>query len=387
MKHTITLTLTLALACSSLMSLAQGNYTIKGNLQGQGSEKITLRGTDGNIVVEASNGAFELSGPASKEPFVGSMDTGIDRKLYLGGGKTGMYSPAMPLDIVLTAGAKINISGTAEDLNYASVTGDPLNEGFTVYRKAMEKDLREMLTLQKQMVEMRTMGIKDGQQEFMKKMVANRQAIAMSRKAFIKGHPDAFASLYYLSVSAREYKPEELETAYNGLATTYKNTRYAKSIKDRIEAGKIIAAGGPSPDFTKPDVNGKLVSLSQFRGKYVLLDFWGSWCGPCRAANPHLKELYKTYSAKGFEILGIASEKVSSQTQAEAMWKEAVIKDGLTWTNVLNNEVSMKQDVVQMYSIEAYPTQILLDKEGKIVARWTGAGGKGLDDQLKTIFN
>ena len=100
-----------------------------------------------------------------------------------------------------------------------------------------------------------------------------------------------------------------------------------------------------------------------------------------------MKELYSAYSAKGFEILGVASEKVSGQAQAEKMWKEAIEKDGLTWTNVLNNELSMKQDVVELYDIEAYPTQILLDKEGKVISRWRGAAGKELDDKLKAIFN
>ncbi|WEK17523.1 MAG: TlpA disulfide reductase family protein [Candidatus Pedobacter colombiensis] len=385
MKHRITLTL--ALACSSLMSTAQENFTIKGNLQGQGSEKITLRGPQGNIEIEAKNNVFELSGPAGKEPFVGFMDTGVDRKLYLGAGKTGMYMPAQPLDVVLTAGTKLTITGTAEDLNLASVTGDPLNDSFTLYRKILEKDLREMQSLQKQMIEIRIMGLKDGQQEIMQKMVENRKAITANRKKFIKEHPDAFSSLYYLSIGGKEYSITELEEAYNGLSATYKGTRYAKSIKDRIEAGKVISSGGPAPDFSKPDANGKVVSLSQFRGKYVLLDFWGSWCGPCRAANPHLKELYKMYASKGFEILGVASEKVSVQAQAEDMWKKAIEKDGLTWTNVLNNETSMKQDVVQMYAIEGYPTQILLDKDGKIVARWLGAAGKALDDKLKEIFN
>lgn len=384
MKYKIVLML--GLAASGLTASAQQSYTIKGELKGQGNEKIIIRGTDGNISVDASNNAFELSGPAGKEPFVGQMDTGVDRKLYLGAGKTGMYMPAMPLEVVLTAGAKLTISGVAEDLNLASVTGDALNDGFTQYRKAIEKDLREMLTLQKQMIETRIMGLKEGQEEIMKKMVANRKSISDARKKFISEHPEAFASLYFLATASREYTIQELETAYNSLASTYKDSRYGKSLKDKIDAGKIMLSGGPAPDFSKIDVGGKTVNLSSFRGKYVLLDFWGSWCAPCRAANPHLKELYATYAPKGFEILGIASEKVSSQTQAETLWKNAVEKDGLTWTNVLNNEPSMKQDVVQMYSIEAYPTQILLDKEGKIVARWVGSGNKGLDEKLKEIF-
>jgi thiol-disulfide isomerase/thioredoxin len=384
MKQKISLTIGLALSC--LMATAQQNYTIKGSLNGQGNEKIILRGTDGNITVDATNNAFELSGSAGKEPFVGQMDTGVDRMLYLGGGKTGMYMPAMPLEVVLTAGAKLTVSGAAEDLNLASVTGDPYNDSFTLYRKALEKDLREMLALQKQMIESRIMGLKEGQEEVMKKMVANRKAISDTRKKFIKEHPDAFASLYFLSTAAREYSIDELEAAYNGLAGTYKSTRYANAIQDRIKAGKIMSSGGPVPDFSKLDVNGKTVSLSQFRGKYVLLDFWGSWCAPCRQAMPHLKELYTAYQSKGFEVLGISSEKVSGQAQAESMWKQAIEKDGLPWTNVLNNEVSMKQDVVQMFSIEAYPTQILLDKEGKIIGKWVGSGNKGVDEKLKEIF-
>ena len=363
------------------------DYTIKGKLEGQGNERITLRGLNGEINAEAKNNAFELKGTAGDEPFVTSINTSLDRNLYLGGGKSGMYQPSLPLEIVISKGANLTISGSAVDINLASVTGDALNESFTAFRKSEAPLVKEMDALRRQLVETRIMGIKEGMNEIGKKMLENRQALAASRKNFIKTHPDAFASVYYLSITAKDYKAAELEAAYKGLSNTYKNTRYAKGILAKIEALKVADAGGPAPDFIKPDVNGKPVSLSQFRGKYVLLDFWGSWCGPCRAANPHLKELYATYAAKGFEILGVASEKVSGQAQAEKMWKEAIEKDGLTWTNVLNNELSMTQDVVQLYNIEGYPTQILLDKEGKVIGRWLGAAGKQLDDKLKTLFN
>lgn len=372
---------------AGFLSVQAQDYTIKGKLEGQGNERIILRGQSGEITAEAKNNSFELTGLVGEEPFVTTINTSLDRNLYLGGGKTGMYQPSLPLEIVLSKGANLTITGNAIDINMASVTGDALNESFTQFRKSEVHLVKEMDALRRQLVETRIMGVKEGMNEIGKKMLENRQAMAASRKNFIKTHPDAFASVYFLSLTAKEYKTAELEAAYNGLSNTYKNTRYAKGILAKIEASKVADAGGPAPDFTKPDVNGKPVSLSQFRGKYVLLDFWGSWCGPCRAANPHLKELYSAYAAKGFEILGVASEKVSGQAQAEKMWKEAIEKDGLIWTNVLNNELSMNQDVVQLYNIEGYPTQILLDKEGKVIGRWLGAAGKQLDDKLKAIFN
>ena len=384
MKQKIVFTMVMA---AGFFSAQAQNYTIKGKLEGQGNERIILRGLNGEISTEAKNNSFELTGTAGDEPFVTSLNTSVDRNLYLGGGKTGMYQPALPLEIVVSKGANLTITGKALDLNLAAVSGDALNESFTQFRAAEAHLVKEMDALRNQLVETRIMGVKEGMNEIGKKMQENRQMMSASRKNFIKTHPEAFASIYYLSVMAKYYKTAELEAAYNNLSNTYKNTRYAKGIVAKIEASKVADAGGPVPDFTKPDVNGKLVSLSQFRGKYVLLDFWGSWCGPCRAANPHLKELYSAYSAKGFEILGVASEKVSGQAQAEKMWKEAIEKDGLTWTNVLNNELSMKQDIVELYDIEAYPTQILLDKEGKVISRWRGAASKELDDKLKAIFN
>lgn len=384
MKLKITVTI---LWVASVFVVQAQEYVIRGKLAGQGSEKIMLRGAGGQITVEASNDSFELKGEAGSEPFVTTLTTGVDRNLYLGGGKTGMYMPPMPLEIVLSAGASISISGTAEDLNLAEVTGDPYNDSFTNMRKAVEKEMREMHTLQKHMIESGIMGLKEEQEATAKRMMALRERITALRKDYIKQHPADFSSIYFLAQNARDYSVEELETSYAGLAGTYKNTRYGISLAEKIQAAKVMKSGGPAPGFTKPDINGNPVSLSGFRGRYVLLDFWGSWCAPCRAANPHLKELYAKYSPKGFEILGIASEKVSNQQQAEKMWKDAVAKDGLTWTNVLNNEISMKHDVVQLYGIEGYPTQILLDKEGKIIGRWMGAAGKELDDKLKSLFD
>lgn len=369
----------------AVVSLAQ-DFTIKGNLKGQGNEKIILRGMDGEIKTDAANDVFELTGAAADEPFVTTLNSSLDRNTYLGGGKTGMYQPSKPLFVVLSKGAKLTITGTAKNLHQAMVTGDELNEGFNEVRNLEKKSQDEMEALQTQLTESRIMGAADAMKEIGPKMMATMKAMTAIRKEYIRTHPDAFASMYYLAMNAKEYNLAELEAAYNGLSSQYKNTQPAKALQSKIAAQKVMRDGGPAPDFTKTDIHGKRVSLSDFRGKYVLLDFWGSWCAPCRAANPHLKELYSKYAADGFEIVGIASEKVSSQAQAEKMWKEAVAKDGLTWTNLLNNEVPMQQDATATYSIEGYPTQILLDKEGKMIERWLGAAGTKLDDKLNTIF-
>jgi thiol-disulfide isomerase/thioredoxin len=144
-------------------------------------------------------------------------------------------------------------------------------------------------------------------------------------------------------------------------------------------------------DFTALDINGKSLQLSDFKGKYVLLDFWASWCVPCRKGNPHLKELYAKYQSKGCEVIG-----VSDDDRNHDAWKKAVDQDGLPWHQVLRGldidkkmrGIKNESDISEKYGINSLPTQILIDATGKIIGRYGGGGEphEALDKKLADIF-
>jgi thiol-disulfide isomerase/thioredoxin len=127
----------------------------------------------------------------------------------------------------------------------------------------------------------------------------------------------------------------------------------------------------------KIDVNGKSVDFAALKGKYVLIDFWGSWCAPCRASHPHLKELYAKYKEKGFEIIGVSQEHAETAEERRKLWTDAIAKDGINWLQVMNNENLEKFDAVKEFGVLAFPTKILLDRDGNIIGRYTGNGAEG----------
>ena len=151
------------------------------------------------------------------------------------------------------------------------------------------------------------------------------------------------------------------------------------------------AVGSVASGFETKDINGKLLNLKQFRGKYVLLDFWASWCIPCRKSNPHLIVLYHKYSAKGFDIIG-----VSDDDQRQAQWKNAVKQDSTNiWHQVLrgaaaitDKDAANSNDLHQLYNIQSLPVKILIDPSGNIIGRYgdNDTTDDDLDKTLSAIF-
>ncbi|WP_257667306.1 TlpA family protein disulfide reductase [Parapedobacter tibetensis] len=196
---------------------------------------------------------------------------------------------------------------------------------------------------------------------------------------FIKRNPDNYFSLNLLYGQLRGSNPnytlaEELMDAFT---TQLKSTYLAKELEQRILVDKLTGIGRVMPDFSQRDTAGNLFNLSDFRGKYVLVDFWASWCGPCRAENPNLVKAYKAYSSKGFDILGISLD------ESKAQWLKAIGNDGLTWTH-LSDLKGFDNEVAKKFFIHAIPENFLLDPNGVIIAK--NVKGVALMKKLENIF-
>lgn len=196
---------------------------------------------------------------------------------------------------------------------------------------------------------------------------------------FFEKHPQSFVTAYYLSQNVIEmnqgtFPTDSLQTYYNRFRGQVKGSWYGQKINVELTNRKIAVPGKEATDFTHKDINGQTLSLTSFRGKYVLLEFWGSWCLPCRKGNPHLKELYNRYKDKGFDIVGIAKD-----DDSKAAWRKAVEQDGLPWHQILVGDLDIK------YNVTSYPTKILVDKQGIIIGCF-GEDEIQLDKQLNSIF-
>jgi peroxiredoxin len=367
------------LALLPLSIFAQSeSFTVKGTVGKLNSpSKVYLSYRQNKTVITDSasikNGMFELKGQVSNP---------VKAKLVLDHAGKGLQSLRTP-DFVELYLEKGFISLISKDSVYnAVVVGSVVNDD---NRKLTEKLATAKNKMKVMMAEYyaapdEKKKSKEFQDETEKRYNAITKEIQEIESAFIRDNPNSYVSLDIIKNTGGSIpNVEVLDSLFKSLTETIRNSSAGKELSERIDKLKLVAVGAIAPDFTQMTPENQPVKLSDFKGKYVLIDFWASWCGPCRAENPNVVKVYNQYKDNGFTVLGISLD----NEKGRDAWLKAINKDQLTWTQVSDLK-GWYNEVAALYSVKAVPQNFLIDPNGKIIAK--NLRGEELAAKLKEII-
>ncbi len=185
-------------------------------------------------------------------------------------------------------------------------------------------------------------------------------------ESYVEKSPKSFLSALLIESMFGELEPniQKIQKYYDTLSDDVKQTRPGKRIKQKLDKFKSIGIGQKAPNFSGPNPEGKTISLKESLGKVTIIDFWASWCAPCRKENPNVVALYNEFHSKGLNIIGVSLDREGEATK----WKEAIANDKLTWNHVSNLKF-WEEPIAKQYNIQSIPSTFILDKNGVIVAK------------------
>lgn len=330
----------------TLVFAQTSGFTVNGKVDGlpDGSE-VKITNVNDNGLVAASKvaaGSFTIKG-AIPEPGLYWLNLGKEQAQH-----------------IFLENTAVNVVGSGKDLKNISIEGSQSHKDFDEFRKIFNPLVGELngaaALVNKTNDEAKRM-------QLMEKYDSVNRRIQMEVSKFIAAKPASYVSPFLLFITAQLIdNPVLLEQHYNALDAKIKNSMVGKSLAEFVAYNKVGAVGTDALDFTQEDPQGKPVALSSFRGKYVLVDFWASWCKPCRMENPNVVKAYQKFNSKNFTVFGVSLDKEKDA------WIKAIEKDGLAWTQVSDLQF-WNNSAAQLYHVQGIPQNFLIDPAGKIVGK------------------